>query len=38
MMQKYHADFTNTFRALTFDKPEETVFSGMTEFVQWHEL
>jgi uncharacterized protein YdiU (UPF0061 family) len=22
MMQKYHADYRNTFRALTFDKPE----------------
>lgn len=31
MMQKYRADYTNTFRVLTFD-------SGITEFAQWHEL
>jgi uncharacterized protein YdiU (UPF0061 family) len=29
MMQKYHADYTNTFRALTFDQqPEETLLCG----------
>lgn len=38
MMQKYRADYTNTFRALTFDTPEDTVLFGMTEFAQWHEL
>jgi serine/tyrosine/threonine adenylyltransferase len=38
MMQKYRADYTNTFRALTFDKPEETVLFGTPEFAQWHEL
>jgi len=38
MMQKYHADYTNTFRALTFDKPEDTVLFGVLEFAQWHEL
>ncbi|WP_410512834.1 YdiU family protein [Paenibacillus sp. BR2-3] len=38
MMQKYHADYTNTFRALTFDQPEDTVLIGTTEFAQWHEL
>ncbi len=39
MMQKYGADYTNTFRALTFDKREEdTVLFGTTEFAQWHEL
>lgn len=38
MMQKYRADFTNTFRALTFDTPEDTVLSGTPEFAQWHEL
>ena len=37
MMQKYRADYTNTFRALTFDKPEDTVLFGTTEFAQWHE-
>jgi uncharacterized protein YdiU (UPF0061 family) len=38
MMQKYRADYTNTFRALTFDKPEDTVLFGTTEFTQWQEL
>lgn len=38
MMQKYHADYTNTFCALTFDKPEETVLFGTSEFAQWHEM
>ncbi len=37
MMQKHQADFTNTFRALTFGKPEETVLFGTAEFSQWHE-
>lgn len=37
MMQKYRADYTNTFRALTFDKPEDTVLFGTAEFIQWHE-
>jgi serine/tyrosine/threonine adenylyltransferase len=38
MMQKYRADYTNTFRALTFDKSEDTVLSGTPEFTQWYEL
>jgi uncharacterized protein YdiU (UPF0061 family) len=38
MMQKFRADYTNTFLALTFDKPEETAMSGTTGFVHWHEL
>jgi uncharacterized protein YdiU (UPF0061 family) len=37
MMQKHHADFTNTFISLTFDKPEDTVLFGTTAFTQWHE-
>jgi serine/tyrosine/threonine adenylyltransferase len=37
MMQKHNADYTNTFRALTFDKPEETNLQGITEFTQWLE-
>lgn len=37
MMQKYGADYTNTFRALTFDTPEDTVLFGSQEFNQWHE-
>ncbi len=38
MMQKYRADYTNTFRALTFDTPEDTSLFGTAEFAQWHEL
>lgn len=37
MMQKYRADYTNTFRALTFDK-EDTDLFGTAEFAQWNEL
>jgi uncharacterized protein YdiU (UPF0061 family) len=37
MMQKYGADYTNTFRAITFDTPEDTVLFSTTEFAQWHE-
>jgi uncharacterized protein YdiU (UPF0061 family) len=37
MMQKYRADYTNTFRALTFDKPEDTFLFGTAGFAQWHE-
>ncbi|MDF2634259.1 MAG: hypothetical protein K0R78_1133 [Pelosinus sp.] len=38
MMQKYRADYTNTFRALTFDTTEDAVLFGTTEFAQWYEL
>ncbi|KJS86167.1 MAG: hypothetical protein JM58_07410, partial [Peptococcaceae bacterium BICA1-8] len=38
MMKKYGADFTNTFRALAFDQPEDTILFGTTEFAQWHDL
>lgn len=40
MMQKYRADFTNTFCALTFDKHtlKDTDLFGSTEFAQWHEM
>ncbi|OKL38047.1 protein adenylyltransferase SelO [Domibacillus mangrovi] len=38
MMQKHHADYTNTFRALTFDTQENTALFGTAEFAQWHEL
>ncbi|MGG3451531.1 YdiU family protein [Domibacillus aminovorans] len=37
LMEKYHTDYTNTFRALTFDTPEDTVLFGTPEFTQWHE-
>lgn len=37
MMLKYHADYTNTFRELTYGKQDETIF-GSPEFTQWNEL
>lgn len=37
MMHKYNADYTNTFRALTFENPEDTVLFESKEFVQWYE-
>lgn len=36
MMEKQGADFTNTFRALTVSKPDETGLSGTQEFARWH--
>lgn len=36
MMENQGADFTNTFRALTVSKPEETGLSGTQEFARWH--
>lgn len=38
MMQKHRADYTNTFRALTFDRLEDTVLHGAADFAQWNEL
>ncbi|QGU95380.1 YdiU family protein [Clostridium bovifaecis] len=38
MMQKYHADYTNTFRALTFGKLLDIDFFATTEFDQWHKV
>ncbi len=38
IMNKYHADYTNTFRALTFDKYDEKTLFATTEFTQWHEM
>ena len=37
MMQKHHGDYTNSFRALTFNKLEDMVLFGTPEFTQWHE-
>lgn len=38
MMHKYGADFTNTFRALTLDKLEDTTLFNAAEFIKWREL
>lgn len=37
VMHKHKADFTNTFRALTFDEQEETGLHDKPEFTEWHE-
>ncbi|MCX7922574.1 MAG: YdiU family protein [Clostridia bacterium] len=37
IMHKYRADYTNTFRALTFDKQSDMTLFGTTEFAQWNE-
>lgn len=37
MMSRHSADYTNTFRALTLDKPEDTVFYGTEEFSLWQQ-
>ncbi|CAN7437787.1 YdiU family protein [Paenibacillus sp. LjRoot56] len=38
LMQTYRADYTNTFRALTLDKPEDTLMYDKLDFRQWFEL
>lgn len=38
IMHKYGADYTNTFRALTFGTMADTVLFESKEFAQWHEL
>ncbi|EPY2278078.1 protein adenylyltransferase SelO [Clostridium sporogenes] len=38
MMQKYGADYTNTFYALTFDNIEDTILFGKMEFDNWYKL
>ena len=37
LMQEHRADYTNTFRALTFDAPEDSALFATAEFAQWHE-
>ena len=38
MMKEYRADYTNTFRALTFDTQLESNLFGTPEFTRWHKL
>lgn len=38
MMQKYGADYTNTFLALTFDRQSDRALYDTAEFAQWREL
>lgn len=37
IMEQYQADYTNTFRALTFDMTEEIVLFETSEFAEWKE-
>ncbi|MFS0553808.1 protein adenylyltransferase SelO [Brevibacillus sp. 179-C9.3 HS] len=37
MMKEHRADYTNTFRALSINQPEDTVLFGTSEFTEWHE-
>jgi serine/tyrosine/threonine adenylyltransferase len=36
MMHRYNADYTNTFKALSFDKKENTDLFNSEEFHKWH--
>ncbi|WP_179133989.1 protein adenylyltransferase SelO [Halobacillus massiliensis] len=36
IMKKHQADFTNTFRALTMDKPEITPMKDTPDFTNWY--
>lgn len=38
IMQKNHADFTNTFRTLTIDELEDTSFISSEELIEWQKL
>jgi serine/tyrosine/threonine adenylyltransferase len=38
MMQKHRADYTNTFRSLTFGKQEDIAMFGTQEFTKWNDL
>ena len=38
IMRKNGADYTNTFRSLTFDTAEAAALVGRPEFIQWQEL
>lgn len=38
LMQKYRADYTNTFRSLTINKLNDSDLFECTEFTQWQEL
>ena len=38
MMEKYQADYTNTFRNLTLERFQDTSLFESSEFKQWHKL
>ncbi|WP_175638071.1 protein adenylyltransferase SelO [Metabacillus schmidteae] len=37
IMEKYRADYTNTFRALTFDNTDEIALADKEEFKKWYD-
>lgn len=37
LMHEHGGDFTNTFRALTLGRPEETALAGRQAFNEWHQ-
>ncbi|MBM7866038.1 YdiU family protein [Heliobacterium gestii] len=37
LMQAHRADYTNTFRALSLEKPDDTPLFEKPDFTQWHE-
>lgn len=37
LMEKHHADYTNTFLNLTFNNPADSALFGSAEFAQWKE-
>lgn len=37
LLQRNKADYTNTFRALSMDKPEDAALHGTPEFAEWQE-
>lgn len=37
MMEAYRADYTNTFRAFTLDRIEDTVLAGKEDFTEWQQ-
>ncbi|MDP5276714.1 protein adenylyltransferase SelO [Chengkuizengella axinellae] len=38
LMQKYRADYTNTFRALTFNTLKDMELFKSSEFIDWHKM
>lgn len=37
LMHQHHADYTNTFRALTLGRPDETAMHGTDGWTEWHD-
>ena len=37
LLEQHQADFTNTFRALTLNRPDQTTLHGVPAFQQWYD-